>query len=192
MDRQIQRRNGLTQRRIPDIWLALKTTGAVFSALTIAGGILGVVVSFILASLMSPTVIIAVILLTWAVSFLFIFRVWITYQEGIVIDADSCELSFPANDVENSVMEIITFKQFFDHARRATIRLASIESVMNETRARRGLYAVNVSGSFGSQQFAFDSKQKRDEFRAALDWGAKEAGTFSKQDRNSDVGGYGN
>ena len=184
------RENG-RQRSIVDIWLALTTTATVFGQITVVGGVLVTVASFLITGGVAPGFLLFGIPLIWMLSAKFIFKVWLTYHKGIVIDAENAELSFPATDVENSVLDIVTLKKFFDNARRESVRLASVESVVNETRALRGHYAVNVSGSFGSRQFSFDSKQKRDEFRAALDWGAGETGVRTRQDRNSDVGGYG-
>lgn len=188
--KQPWRSNGM-QRRIADMWLALTTTATVFGVMTAIGGATSAALSFFLTNRIDSLIFFIGILLAWMISAKFILNVWLTYHEGIVIDAESSELSFPANDVENRVIDILTLKQFFDHGRRETVRLASVESVMNETRARRGHYAVNISGSFGSRQFSFDSKQKRDEFRAAIDWASRETGIRTKQDRNSDVGGYG-
>lgn len=182
------------QRRIIDIWLAISTTGVVFGLITVGSVAIVAIVAvaiFFATGRLEPSDLLIGIPLIWALSAKFILNVWLTYHEGIVIDVENAELSFPATDVENSILNILTLKTFRDNARRETIRLASVESVMNETRARRGHYAVNVSGSFGSRQFSFDSKQKRDEFRAALDWGAGETGTRTRQDGNSDVGGYG-
>jgi hypothetical protein len=179
------------QRNIADIWLALKTTVTVFGQITAVAGAIIIVASVLFTGGISSGYLLFGIPVAWVLSAKFIFKVWLTYHEGIVIDADNAELSFPATDVENSVLDILTLRRFFDNARRETVRLASVESVMNETRARRGHYAVNVSGNFGSRQFTFDSKQKRDEFRAALNWGAGETGVRTWQDRNSDVGGYG-
>lgn len=180
-----------TQRNIADIWLALTTTATVFGQITAVSGVMLSIVSLLSTGGIASGFLLFGIPVVWVLSAKFIFKVWLTYHEGIVIDADNAELSFPATDVENSVLSILTLERFFDNARRETVRLASVESVMNETRARRGHYAVNVSGSFGSRQFSFDSKQKRDEFRAALNWGAGETGVHTWQDRNSDVGGYG-
>lgn len=183
MEFQNVSRSGLAQRRIADIWLTLRITATIFGLITAAGAIPLMVVG-------PPAVLLGVPLI-WLLSSRFILRVWLTYHDGIVIDAEKSELSFPATDVENRFIDIITLKRFFDHGRRETLRFASIETVMNETRARRGHYAVNVTGSFGSRQFSFDSKQKRDEFRAAVNWGARQTGTNIRQDGNSDVGGYG-
>ena len=183
--------NRTNQRRIADVWLALRTTATVFAQITVVAGVLVTVASLLATGVVESGFLLFGIPLVWALSALFIFKVWLTYHDGVVIDADNAELSFPATDVENSVLDILILKRFFNNARRETVRLASVESVMNETRARRGHYAVNVSGSFGSRQFTFDSKQKRDEFRAALNWGAGETGVRTWQDRNSDVGGYG-
>lgn len=179
------------QRSIVDIWLALKTTAIVFSQITVVGGLIAATASLVLIGRIESSFLLLGTPLIWVLFAKFIFNVWLTYHEGIVINAEKAELSFPATDVENSVLDILTLKRFFDNARRETVRLASVETVMDETRALRGHYAVNVSGSFGSRQFSFDSKQKRDEFRAGLDWGANETGVRARQDRNSDVGGYG-
>lgn len=187
---QSWRDNG-KQRSISDIWLALKTTVTVFGQITVVAVMILAVASLLFSGRITPGFLLLGIPVVWVLSAKFVFKVWLTYHEGIVIDADNAELSFPATDVENSLLDIIRLRRFFDNARRETVRLASVESVMNETRARRGHYAVNVSGSFGSRQFVFDSKQKRDEFRAALNWGAGETGVRTWQDRNSDVGGYG-
>jgi hypothetical protein len=184
-------RDKARQRSIADIWLALKTTATVFGQITVVAGAILAAASLLFTGGVASGFLLFGIPVVWVLSAKFIFKVWLTYHEGIVIDADNAELSFPATDVENSVLDILTLKRFFDNARRETVRLASVESVMNETRARRGHYEVNVSGSFGSRQFVFDSKQKRDEFRAALNWGAGETGVRTWQDRNCDVGGYG-
>jgi hypothetical protein len=166
-------------------------TATVFCLITAAGVALIIMVSWLFVGATDPRVVLLGIPVIWLLSVWFILRVWLAYHEGIVIDAEKSELSFPASDVENRLIDIITLKRFFNHGRRETLRLASIETVMNETRARRGHYAVNVSGSFESRQFSFDSKQKRDEFRAAIDWGARQTGIRIRQDGNSDVGGYG-
>lgn len=191
MEFQNVSRNSLEQRRIADIWLALRMTATVFALITAAGVAVIILVSWLFVGAADPRVVLLGIPLIWLLSSRFILRVWLTYHEGIVIDAEKSELSFPATDVENRLIDIITLKRFFNHGRRETLRLASIETVMNETRARRGHYAVNVSGSFESRQFSFDSKQKRDEFRAAINWGARQTGINIRQDGNSDVGGYG-
>lgn len=181
----------MEQRQIADIWLALKITATMFGLMTIIGAAVGVMLSWLITDAISPKFILLGIPAIWLLSAGFVIRVWQSYFTGILIDAGTSELSFPASDVENSLLDIITLKRFFGHGQRESLRLASIESVMNETRAKRGHYAVNVAGSFGSRQFSFDSKQKRDEFRAAIDWAAKQTGARIKQGGNADVGGYG-
>ena len=185
------RGNSADQRRISDIWLTLRIAATVFAQLTAAGVALIMALSLLLAHAVDMRAVLLGVPVVWLFSSLFIFRVLMTYHEGIVLDAKFGKLSFPASDIECGIVDIIMLKRFFDHGRRETIRLASIDSVMNETRARRGHYAVNVSGVFGSRQFLFGSKQKRDEFRAAVDWASRETGVSTRQDGNSDIGGYG-
>lgn len=184
-------RESLEQRRIADVWLAIRITATVFGKITAVGVLLICIGAWFIVGALDPRFILLSTPVAWLLASKFILNVWQTYYEGIVINAEKSELSFPATDVENSLIDIITLKRFFDHGRREVLRLASIETIMNETRTRRGHYAVNIAGSFGSRQFIFDSKQKRDEFRAAIDWGSVQAGSKSKQDRNLDTGGYG-
>lgn len=181
----------MERRHIADIWLAVKTTAIVFGLVTVVGFAFICMMLWFITNALDQRVVLLGIPVIWLISAKFVIRVWLTYYAGIVIDAERSELSFPASDVENSLLDIITLKRLFHHGRRESLRLASIETVMNETRARRGHYAVNVAGSFGSRQFVFNSKQKRDEFRAAIDWAGKHAGTKTRQDGNADVGGYG-
>lgn len=181
---------GTAQRRIADIWLAIKITGTVFFAITGIATIASIVLSLFIAHGIDARIVLPCIMLSWLLSSWFIVKVWVTYSTGIVIDAENSTLSFPATDVENSIIDILMLKPLFNHARRETIRLASISSVMNETRVKSSHYAINISGSFGSRQLLFHSKQKRDEFRATIDWATHETGARLRQDRNLDVGGY--
>jgi len=179
------------RRRVADVWLSLKMTAAVFAQISMLGLAVLAVISLATTGDTKPPLIFFGLPVVWLSSLWFLIRVWNTYHEGIVVDATTSTLTFPASDVENSVVDILTCRRFFDHARRESVRLGAIEILVNETRARQGHYAVNISGPFGSRQFLFDSKQKRDEFRAAIEWGLKENGFRAKQDNNPDVGGYG-
>lgn len=179
------------ERRIADIWLALRLTTTVLMQITLAAACLMLATSLLLAGSISFEFFMLGIPIVWTISSYFVLKVWSNYHDGIVVDAHSATIHFPATDVENRLVDILTFKRFLAHGRREFIRLASIESIMNETRARRDHYAVNISGYFGSRQFVFYSKQKRDEFRAALNWGMRQVGVSARQDGNSDTGAYG-
>lgn len=177
------------ERRIADIFLAIKTTSMVFATVTIVGVVLGGLVSAALelktgwGILGMPS--------AWLIFSPFIFRVWFTYHDGIAIDVANDCLSFPASDVESSLLEIITLRRFLNHGKTERLPLSAIEAAMNETRVPKGIYAINLSGSFGSRQLAFNSKQKRDEFRAAVEWGIKEIGGRFRKDGNMDTGVFG-
>lgn len=97
-------------------------------------------------------------------------NVWRSYNFGILVDAGSDLIDIPASDVENSFMELITFKQFFDHAQRESLALSDIERIDNYTERSRGerYFHVTITGRFGSRMLTFSSKQKRDEFRNAV------------------------
>lgn len=113
----------------------------------------------------------------------FIYGVWNAYNLGIIVSFEDKTFSFPASDVENNVIDIITFKQFRDLSKREILNLAEIEALANETKRwttsntnskgkkttkKHVSFLLNVSGDFGSRQLEFDSKQKRDECRAML------------------------
>ena len=93
---------------------------------------------------------------------------------GICIDPASTTLSFSADDLENSLHDMLSLRRFFDHARRIRVAINDIERLDNDTqRIRRGKsnrrqYGLNMSGDFGSYQLMFSHKQKRDECRALL------------------------
>ncbi|TMO47080.1 hypothetical protein CWC25_02180 [Pseudoalteromonas sp. S4389] len=114
---------------------------------------------------------------------LYTIPVWKALSHGYEAKIDLDSFSFPASDVENSVLDIITLKKLRNMMSRTTIRLSEIRALNNEKsrRASRNLFAgqkgvprmkdvwlLNISGDFGSQQLEFNSKQKRDECRSML------------------------
>ena len=144
---------------------------------------------------------------------IFLALVWISYRKGIVLDPANDRISFPASDVEISLIQILLLMRFFKLARRETLLLSEIESVTNETRRYRATsasiadftknkkagpgssavktrFAVNLVGVFGSRQLTFASKQKRDEFRSHLQWALREIGSRISTDRNIDIPSY--
>lgn len=99
-----------------------------------------------------------------ALSVLAALVVFINYSRGVVIAPDS--LSFPASDVENSLLALLLGKSLWGHLFRERLPLADVEHLANDGHGKR--WRLNVSGVFGSRQIEFSSKQKRDECRAAL------------------------
>lgn len=109
--------------------------------------------------------------------------VWLATSKGYIVDIDKNEFTFPASDVENSILEILTLKKIRNMMHRNTIKITEIRALNNEKGRRRSSFnfdpkrkkppmkdqwLLNVSGEFGSQQFEFDSKQKRDECRSMI------------------------
>ena len=178
------------QRRIADIHLALKTTSVVLIEISAFGALLGFLANASFGMLHGEWVVLGVVV-AWLLFSPFIFRVWFTYHDGIIVDVGNDRLSSPASDVESSLLEIITFRRFFNHGRTESLHLSSVEAAMNETQTSKGRYAINLAGSFGSRQLAFDSKQKRDEFRAAVEWGLKQLHVRFRKDNNIDTGVFG-
>ena len=63
----------------------------------------------------------------------FAFKVWHAQSPGIQIDPQQATLSFSADDLENSLHDILSLRRFFDHARRISIALHDIERLDNDT-----------------------------------------------------------
>ncbi|SFP96686.1 DUF3995 domain-containing protein [Pseudomonas borbori] len=108
------------------------------------------------------------------VASLFAWRVWRAQAAGIRIDPRSATLSFSADDLENSLHDILSLRRFFDHARRISVAITDIERLDNDNlrigrgNFRRKRFALNLSGDFGSYQLMFSHKQKRDECRTLI------------------------
>ncbi|MGI5309962.1 hypothetical protein [Rheinheimera sp. WS51] len=110
-----------------------------------------------------------------------------------VVDIKVGEFSFPRSDLENSIFQIITFQPYWDLMRRRTVKISSIENIYLDTqrwteskdvvsgsyssgktkfrkvKKKRVLFNINVTGEFGSANFKFVNRQKRDELRNALE-----------------------
>ncbi|GEM_PF-511824 len=107
-------------------------------------------------------------------------KVWKNYSKGYHADITNNEFSFPASDVENSLADIVTLKRFRNLIHRESVQLSDIRALNNEKgrgqryshSAKRNvgydIWKLNISGDFGSRQFEFNSKQKRDECRSMI------------------------
>jgi len=129
-------------------------------------------------------------------------KVWSAYYAGYEVDFEDGTFSFPASDVENSVMDIVTLKSVRNLMHRDTLNLDELEALNNETKRwtskskdsngrmvtqKHVAYLLNVSGEFGSRQFKFNSKQKRDECRAMFNRAVKQLGLrINSSDMNLD------
>jgi hypothetical protein len=180
---------------VSDIWLTLK----IFTSALIYG----IVIYFVLLVILSLVNIFAfdgdsewVRNYTYVYGVLllgFIIKVFLVYNHGYVIDLEKETFSFPANDVENSIWDIITFKRIRDYAKTKEISLASISDIYIDshmskdysvfTNVRKNpIYHLTISGPYGSDSLMFSSRQKRDELRSRLVNAAKKA-TLSIRDR---------
>ncbi len=129
-------------------------------------------------------------------------KVWNAYYAGYEVDLEDGTFSFPASDVENSVMDIVTLKRLRNLLHRETLNLDELEALNNETKRwttkskdskgrvvthKHVAYLLNISGDFGSRQFQFSSKQKRDECRAMFNRAVKRLGLkLNSSDMNLD------
>lgn len=155
-------------RRVRDVYLTLSVTPRVsFKIFTVLGFIgTGVLVwrsqtvpgqELVVDGILAVTLILGVSLLAALVIF-------INYCRGVVITADS--VSFPASDVENSILALLLGKSLWGHLFRERLRLTELETINWD--ASGDYWSLNLSGAFGSRQLDFSSKQKRDECWNAL------------------------
>jgi len=137
------------------------------------------------------------------VFFIPIVKVWNAYYGGYEVDLEDQTFSFPASDLENSIMDIVTLKRLRNLLHRETLNLNELEALNNETKrwttkskdsngrtvSRKHVqYLLNISGDFGSRQFKFTSKQKRDECRAMVNRAIKKLGLkLNSSDMNLDI-----
>jgi hypothetical protein len=110
--------------------------------------------------------------------------VYMVYIKGVSLKNDI--FSWPASDVENGFLDLITLKRLRGFFYREKINAKQIEYVTNDF-GYKGLgnkktkyYGLNIAGDFGSRTIRFNSKQKRDEARNILR-------TFSKTRMESDI-----
>lgn len=96
-----------------------------------------------------------------------------------VIDVETGFVTFPRSDIENSILDIIIFKPFWNLMRTRTIHCNEIENIYLDTQRkthktsknkteRKIEYNLNIVGTFGSANLLFYSRQKRDEVRNAI------------------------
>lgn len=117
-------------------------------------------------------------------SVLFGVVVFKVYEKGVSLTNDT--FSWPASDVENSLMDIFTLKRVRGLFYRESINATQIEYVTNDfgwkgfAGTKKKEYGLNISGDFGSRTIRFNSKQKRDEARNMLK-------RFSKSKIESDI-----
>lgn len=160
---------------VVDIWHAIRATFGCWLALLISLCLIGTLLILLLLSDFRPALWVGI----WCSSSVvaasvFGWRVWQAQSAGIRIDPSSATLSFSADDLENSLNDILSLRRFFDHAQRIQIAVDDIQRLDNDTqrvgqgRSRRRRYGLNLSGDFGSYQLMFSHKQKRDECRALL------------------------
>jgi len=190
---------------VSDVWGAIGMIGTILIVIA--------VVSFFGPMFIGPMAIGESYAYTWShtvyasLGILFIFlipikKIWNAYYAGYEVDLEDGTFSFPASDVENSVMDIVTLKSVRNLMHRDTLNLDELEALNNETKRwtskskdsngrmvtkKHVKYLLNISGEFGSRQFKFNSKQKRDECRAMFNRAVKQLGLrLNSSDMNLD------
>lgn len=179
----------LTQKtyRIPDVWLLIAALKSVsFFAVLIYVILL---FSIFLLKIKDPYITNHLMIFSSiyiGVFLIYFIRVFIVFNKGYVIDLEKQEFRFPATDIENSFLEVITFKKYRDYARVKKLALTDISDIFIDTQRKkvfssttnkttRTIYTLNIVGFHGSNNLNFSSRQKRDEVRGILVQAAKEA-----------------
>lgn len=118
------------------------------------------------------------------------------------IDNEAGTFTFPRSDIENRIFHILLLAPYWNLMRTRTVSLSDIENIYLDTQrwtskrqklfvptnkdgssSRHGStvnkkhirYTLNITGSFGSANLQFLSRQKRDELRNALQQSIKNA-----------------
>ena len=133
---EIAKEDGQTIQ-IRDVWLAI---GMFFK---IVGGVVVVCVlcGFFLRLLALSSIIIVIATLTiFVIGFIFAIRVWSSYNQGIIVSSKYDKINFPASDVENRLIDIITLKKFRDLANRIEFNISEIDKVWVDRQRKRVTY----------------------------------------------------
>lgn len=170
--------------KIKDVWLMLTTLRSViFFAILVYIILLFGIFLFCNEQIVGQIKILS--LIYGAVFFMYFIKVFIVFNEGYVIDLSKEEFRFPATDVENSLVGILTFEKYRDYARVKKIALKDISDIYIDrqrvkvfssttNKTNKTIYTINIVGFHGSNNLNFSSRQKRDEVRGILVQAAKE------------------
>ena len=170
----------MARYRIFDVWMALKLAGT----------------NFVVGSVMSVSVLTLMVLQDYS-----LFSVALIGLQSILIyranylyliDGPHQIFTFPSSDIENNIMDILTFRPYWSLMIRKTVPLSAVENIYLDTQRwtsesniaagntakgktkfkkstkKHVRYCLNVAGRFGSANLKFLSRQKRDELRNAL------------------------
>jgi len=170
--------------RIQDVWLLLAT----LRSITFFAILLYIILLFGMYLLGTEYVAgqIKIFSIIYGVLFLIYFiKVFSVFNKGYVIDLDKEEFRFPATDVENSLLNIITLEKYRDYARVKKVVLQDISDIYIDNQRKKvfsstsnkttkTIYTINIVGFHGSNNLNFSSRQKRDEVRGILVQAAKD------------------
>ncbi len=164
---------------IRDVWMAIKLSlKNFFSLMFVFIGIpIFIMITFGLAFdyLLYPILFIVAILFIQSI---IIYRA----NNNYIIDLETGEITFPRSDIENSIIAIILCFPYWNLMRRKTIHASEIDNLYLDTMRwttktetngktqthKHVYYTINLVGKFGSANFKFLTRQKRDEVRNAI------------------------
>ncbi len=170
--------------RIQDVWLLLATLRsiiffAILFYVILLFGMLLLGTEYVGEQIKTFSIIYGVLFLIYFI------KVFSVFNKGYVIDLEKKEFRFPATDVENSLLGIITLEKYRDYARIKKIALQDISDIYIDSqrvkvfsstsnKTTKTVYTINIVGFHGSNNLNFSSRQKRDEIRGILVQAAKE------------------
>lgn len=129
-----------------------------------------------------------------------------------VVDMETGEITFPRTDIENTILDILLLRPYWNQMRTKTINAAEIENIYLDTKRwstkhkvpdgskadgstkyhtetkNHVRYNLNVTGIFGSAKFEFLDRQKRDEIRNAIQQCVKQHSNINVDRKVSEFG----
>lgn len=113
----------------------------------------------------------------------FIAKVFAAEYIGIILDEKNDILSIQGSELDNGLLDVLTFKEVRNKMIREHLKLSEVEGVFSETirwttktkdsdnrtkTKKHVQFSLNITGPFGSRKLNFSQKQKRDEARSAI------------------------
>lgn len=159
---------------IKDVWVALKLAFSNF---------FGIILLYIILTYLTEKTEMNIYLN----KYFFIFLIILFIQSIIIyfanrkytIDIETGLITFPRSDIENSIFAILILKPYWNLMRTQTIHCNEVDNMYLDTQRKsyktsdnktkkKINYNLNIVGIFGSANLLFESKQKRDEVRNAI------------------------
>lgn len=172
------------ERTVRDFWKAIKVSSVVlFSSFMFFSLVVPGLLTYVTKDKIEQNLG-GVMFIIYGVPIILSIISYITYIRGVKLKDGY--FSWPASDVENNFLDLITLKRLRGVFYREKIPVKEIEYVTNDfgwngdKGSSKRIFNLNIAGAFGSRNIRFNSKQKRDEARNILR-------SFSKTVMSADI-----